>query len=78
MDAEKVFVTNATNPLKKVMMDSTADGFGDMDYKNTGDLIDYGPLGRAEEPSEIAGIFCFLASDDAAILNGINVHVRRA
>ena len=25
------------------------------------------------EPTEIARIFCFLASDDAAILNGIDV-----
>lgn len=67
---------NCVSPgwVKTPMMDSTADGFGDMDYKNAGDLIDYGPLGRAEDPSEIAGIFCFLASDDAAILNGINVH----
>lgn len=67
---------NCVSPgwVKTPMMDATADDFGDMDYKNEGDLIDYGPLGRVQEPSEIAGIFAFLASDDAAILNGIDVH----
>lgn len=67
---------NCVSPgwVRTPMMEATADDFGGMEYKNEGDLIDYGPLGRVEEPSEIAGIFAFLASDDAAILNGINVH----
>lgn len=67
---------NCVSPgwVKTPMMDETADGFGDMDYQNEDDLVDYGPLGRAEEPSEIAGIFAFLASDDARILNGVDIH----
>lgn len=67
---------NCVSPgwVKTPMMDETADGFGGMDYQNEGDLVDYGPLGRAEEPSEIAGIFAFLASDDAKVLNGMDIH----
>lgn len=67
---------NCVSPgwVKTPMMDSSAADFGEMDYQNKSDLVDYGPLGRAEDPSEIAGIFAMLASDDAYILNGINVH----
>lgn len=67
---------NCVSPgwVRTPMMDSSADDFGKMDYKNESDLVDYGPLGRAEEPSELAGIFAFLASDDAFIINGADIH----
>ena len=35
--------------------------------------VTLGPLGRPAEPSEIAAVFAFLASDDAAIINGSNI-----
>lgn len=67
---------NCVSPgwVKTPMMESTSSGFEDMEYDNEADLIDYGPLGRAEEPSEIASIFCFLASDEAQVINGIDLH----
>ena len=36
--------------------------------------MDLGPLGRVEEPEEIAAVFAFLASDDAAVINGADIH----
>lgn len=67
---------NCVSPgwVKTPMMSSTAEGFGEESFRNGGDLVDYGPLGRAEEPEEIAAVFCFLASDDAAVINGADIH----
>ena len=36
-------------------------------------MCDFGPIGRFLEPSEIADLFCFLASDEARAINGIDV-----
>lgn len=47
--------------------------FSDMAFDNDAESGDLGPIGRMIEPSEIAGVFCFLASEEAAILNGIDV-----
>jgi NAD(P)-dependent dehydrogenase (short-subunit alcohol dehydrogenase family) len=67
---------NCVSPgwVKTPMMSSTADGFGAENFRNESDLVDYGPLGRVEDPSEIAAVFCFLASDEAAVLNGADIH----
>ena len=47
--------------------------FSDQEFENEGEIGDLGPLGRMIEPEEIAGVLAFLASDDAKILNGIDV-----
>lgn len=67
---------NCVSPgwVRTPMMDATADSFGDMEYQNEGDLVDLGPLGRVEEPEEIAAVFAFLASDDAVVINGADIH----
>ena len=38
-------------------------------------MIDKVPLGRLGKPEEIAGVYAFLASDDAAYLNGAVIEV---
>jgi len=39
-------------------------------------FLDYGsPMGRAAEPSEMARVMAFLASDDASFVNGANILV---
>lgn len=47
--------------------------FSGMDFGNSSEIGDLGPIGRMIDPAEIAGVFCFLASDEASILNGIDV-----
>ena len=68
MDAGVRGVT--TNPaiFQKALDDYRAEG-----YEDPMENVTFGPLGRAAEPSEIAAIFAFLASDDAAIINGSNI-----
>ncbi len=48
---------------------------GEKDFENEGECADFGPIGRILEADEIASVFCFLASDDAAAINGIDVIV---
>lgn len=55
------------------MATGSIEDFTGMSFGNEGEVGDLGPIGRMIEPTEIARIFCFLASDDAAILNGIDV-----
>lgn len=38
-------------------------------------LLNLTPLGRAAEPSEVASVVCFLASDDAAMITGEEILV---
>jgi 3-oxoacyl-[acyl-carrier protein] reductase len=38
-------------------------------------MTDKVPLGRLGEPSEIASVYAFLASDDASYLNGAVIEV---
>ncbi|MBR3327838.1 MAG: SDR family oxidoreductase [Atopobiaceae bacterium] len=54
--------------FQKALDDYRAEG-----YEDPMENVTFGPLGRAAEPSEIAAIFAFLASDDAAIINGSNI-----
>ncbi|MBR2683644.1 MAG: SDR family oxidoreductase [Atopobiaceae bacterium] len=54
--------------FQKALEDYVAAG-----YEDPMDNVTFGPLGRAAEPSEIAAIFAFLASDDASIVNGSNI-----
>ena len=54
--------------FQKALDDYRAEG-----YEDPMENVTFGPLGRATEPSEIAAIFAFLASDDAAIINGSNI-----
>ena len=66
---------NCVSPgwVKTPMMD-TVDGFAQLEYRNPADVGDLGPLGRAEEPSEMAAVFCWLASDEACVINGVDIH----
>ena len=42
-------------------------------FDDINEMCDFGPIGRFLEPSEIADLFCFLASDEARAINGIDV-----
>ena len=55
------------------MATASISDFSDQEFENEGEIGDLGPLGRMIEPEEIAGVLAFLASDDAKILNGIDV-----
>ena len=57
-----------TAMFQKALDDYIAQG-----YEDPMANVTLGPLGRPAEPSEIAAVFAFLASDDAAIINGSNV-----
>ena len=54
--------------FQKALDDYRAEG-----YDDPMDNVTFGPLGRAAEPSEVAAIFAFVASDDAILLNGTNL-----
>lgn len=45
------------------------------DFEDTNEMGDFGPLGRMVEPEEVADLFCFLASDEARTINGIDVMI---
>lgn len=49
--------------------------FSGQDFDNASEVGDLGPLGRMVEPSEVAGIFAFIASDEGKVLNGIDIIV---
>ena len=57
-----------TAMFKKALDDYIAQG-----YEDPMANVTLGPLGRPAESSEIADVFAFLASDDAAIINGSNI-----
>jgi len=57
-----------TAMFQKALDDYRAEG-----YEDPMANVTLGPLGRPAEPSEIAAVFAFLASDDAAIINGSNI-----
>lgn len=57
-----------TAMYQKALADYIAQG-----YDDPMDNVSLGPLGRPAEPSEIAAVFAFLASDDAIIINGANI-----
>lgn len=57
------------------MSASAFENLGEMDFENADECADLGPIGRILEADEIAGVFCFLASDEAAAINGIDVIV---
>ena len=57
-----------TAMFQKALDDYRAEG-----YDDPMENVTFGPLGRATEPSEIAAIFAFIASDDAILLNGTNL-----
>lgn len=59
--------------VKTPMATASISDFSDQEFENEGEIGDLGPLGRMIEPEEIAGVLAFLASDDAKILNGIDV-----
>lgn len=49
--------------------------FGGQNFDNASEVGDLGPLGRMVEPSEVAAIFAFIASDEGKVLNGIDIIV---
>ena len=57
-----------TAMFQKALDDYIAQG-----YEDPMENVTLGPLGRPAEPSEIAAVFAFLASDDAVIINGSNI-----
>ena len=57
-----------TAMFQKALDDYRAEG-----YENPMENVTLGPLGRPSGPSEIAAVFAFLASEDAAIVNGSNI-----
>jgi hypothetical protein len=44
-------------------------------YKETGDVANFGCIGRLGEPSEMADAVYYLSSDEASFVNGINLLV---
>jgi NAD(P)-dependent dehydrogenase (short-subunit alcohol dehydrogenase family) len=48
---------------------------GSTDPQRMGQVLASIPLGRLAEPSEIAALICFLASDEAAYITGANVDI---
>ena len=44
-------------------------------YKETGDVANFGCIGRPGEPSEMADAVYYLSSDEASFVNGINLLV---
>lgn len=59
--------------VKTVMFQKALDDYRTEGYENPMENVTFGPLGRPSEPSEIAAVFAFLASDDATIINGSNI-----
>lgn len=57
-----------TAMFQKALDDYRAEG-----YEDPMENVTLGPLGRPSEPSEIAAVFAFLASEDATIINGSNI-----
>ena len=57
-----------TAMFQKALDDYRAEG-----YEDPMENVTLGPLGRPSGPSEIAAVFAFLASEDAAIVNGSNI-----
>jgi 3-oxoacyl-[acyl-carrier protein] reductase len=59
-----------------VTVNAVAPGFVDTDMMDTvpdkvlGQITDRTPLGRLGTPDDIAGAYCFLASDEAAFITG--------
>ena len=45
------------------------------EYKETGDTVNFGCVGRPGEPSEMADAVYYLSSDEASFVNGINLLV---
>ncbi len=45
------------------------------EYKETGDTVNFGCIGRPGEPSEMADAVYYLSSDEASFVNGINLLV---
>ena len=59
--------------VNTAMFQKALDDYIVQGYEDPMANVTLGPLGRPAEPSEIAAIFAFLASDDAAIINGSNI-----
>ncbi len=59
--------------VNTAMFQKALDDYVAAGYEDPYDNVTLGPLGRPTEPFEIAAVFAYLASDDAAIINGANI-----